>query len=317
MSGYLFKIDNFRRQFLPNDRYLIAVSGGRDSVALLHQLVDLGYRRLTICHLNHKLRGRSSDADARFVKNLAAKYDVDLATGLTNVRTFAAKKKMSIETAARECRYKFFARVAKRKRIGTVFLAHHADDLVETFLLNLFRGAGLSGLAGMREVTTRRIDDVDLTLVRPMLSVWRAKIDNYLRAHRLKFREDKSNRDLQPLRNRTRHRVIPFLEKKFGRNLRQNIWRTAMIAAEEENFFEDLLPKNSTDLPVEPLRKLSTAMQRRTLHRWLRESNIPDVGFDLIERVRALLEPAARVAKTNLPQDRHVRRRAKKLFIDS
>ena len=130
------------RKFPAIRRYLIGVSGGRDSVALLHSLVDLGYKNLIVCHLDHQLRGRSSAADARFVEKLAAKYDVDLALGSTNVRALAAKKKMSIETAAREARYKFFAQVAKRRRCRTIFLAHHADDLVETFLINLFRGAG-------------------------------------------------------------------------------------------------------------------------------------------------------------------------------
>src|SRR6266705_2184183 len=119
------------RNFSPRQRYLIGVSGGRDSVALLHWLVDLGYRKLIVCHLNHRLRGRSSDADARFVEKLAAKYDVDLEIGSTNVGALAAKGKISIEAAARAARYKFFATVARRRRCRAIYLAHHADDLVE------------------------------------------------------------------------------------------------------------------------------------------------------------------------------------------
>ena len=164
------------RRFSPDARHLIGVSGGRDSVTLLHHLVHVGYKKLIICHLNHELRGRSSDADARFVEKLAAKYDVDLEIGSADVRAVARKKKMSIETAAREARYKFFAKIAKQRRCHTIFLAHHADDLVETFLINLFRGAGLTGLAAMREISIRRIDNVDLTIVRPMLGVWRDEI---------------------------------------------------------------------------------------------------------------------------------------------
>ena len=307
------------REFPPSCRYLIAVSGGRDSIALLHSLVDLGYKNLVVCHLNHQLRGKSSDADARFVEKIAAKCHVDLVLGSANVRALAAKKKMSIETAARTARYEFFAQVSKRKRCRAIFLAHHADDLVETFLINLFRGAGTAGLSAMREVSTRRIDHVDLTIVRPLLGVWRDEIDKYVRAHRLKFREDASNKNLAPLRNRIRHRVIPYLEKTLGRNIRQNIWRTATIASEEENFFETLLPESLSDLTalaVEPLRKMSTAVQRRMLHKWLRSAKVADLGFDLIERVRSLLDLTNRVAKTNLPQDRHVRRRAGKIFIE-
>src|SRR4029077_17853471 len=137
------EIHTLLRQFPPDAGYLIGVSGGRDSVALLHWLTNLGYRKLIVCHLNHQLRGRSSAADGRFVEKLAARYGADFEFGSANVRVIAKKKKNSIETAAREARYSFFARTAKRRRCHTIFLGHHADDLVETFLLNLIRGAGL------------------------------------------------------------------------------------------------------------------------------------------------------------------------------
>lgn len=306
-------------RFPPAARYLVGVSGGRDSVVLLHWLVDLGYRKLIVCHLNHQLRGRSSDADARFVQKLAAKYNVDLEISSRKVGTIATRKKLSVETAAREARYRFFAEVAKRRRCRTIFLAHHADDLVETFLMNLFRGAGFTGLSAMREIASRRIEDVDLTIVRPLLGVWRSGIDTYVRKHRLKFREDASNKNLTPLRNRIRRRIIPYLEKTIERNIRVNIWRAATIAAEEEKWIE-LLAKHSgardTDLSVEKLRRLPTALQRRAIMRWLRARNIADVGFEVIERVRLLLDRDARVAKINLSQDRHVRRRAGRIFVE-
>src|SRR5438034_2880808 len=308
---------NVFRRFSPDARYLIGVSGGRDSVALLRWLTNIGYKKLIVCHLNHQLRGRSSAADARFVENLAAKYRVDFQIGSTNVPTFAKKKRMSIETAAREARYSFFAKIAKRRRCRTIFLAHHADDLVETFLLNLFRGAGTAGLAAMRQVSTRRIDKFDLVVVRPFLGVWRKEIDIYLREQRLKFREDASNKNLNPLRNRVRHRVIPYLEKMLGRNIRQNIWRTAVIAAEEENWIENQLPDSSeVELPVAKLRDTPVALQRRRILKWLRAQSVADVGFDLIERARSLAERDVRIAKVNLPQDRHARRRAGKIFIE-
>jgi tRNA(Ile)-lysidine synthase len=317
---------NLLRRFPPGARYLIGVSGGRDSVTLLDGLVDLGYKKLVVCHLNHKLR-EASGADARFVRKLVATYNtkivghahVDLEFGSANVAALAKKKKMSIETAAREARYSFFAGVAKRRRCHTIFLAHHADDLVETFLINLFRGTGLTGLSAMREVSTRRIDDVDLTIVRPLLSVWRDEIDSYVRERRLKFREDASNRNLGPLRNRIRRRVIPYLEKTLGRNVRQNIWRTATIAAEEENWIDNQVrvsPHHQEHLSVKELRALPVAIQRRTILKWLRAQDVSEIGFEAIERVRSLIDPAAGVAKVNLPQDRHVRRRAGRLFID-
>jgi len=329
----------FVPEFPPSQRYLIGVSGGRDSVALLHLLVELGYKRLIVCHFNHQLRGRSSDADARFVEKLAANYnrkivgqtgkrtarpttrteDIDFELDSADLRVLAKKKKMSIETAAREARYSFFAKVAKRRRCRTIFLAHHADDLVETFIINLLRGAGLTGLAAMREVSTRHIGAVDLTIVRPLLSVWRSEIDAYVRAHWLKFREDASNKNLSPLRNRIRHRVVPYLEKTLGRNIRQNIWRTATIAADEENWIDNQVrvsPNRDDHLSVKELRTLPIALQRRTILKWLRAQNISGIGFDAIERVRSLLDPTAHVAKVNLAKDRHVRRRAGNLFVE-
>jgi tRNA(Ile)-lysidine synthase len=272
---------------------------------------------LVVCHLNHRLRGRSSDADARFVEKLAENFDADFELGTTKVRALAKKQKMSIETAAREARYAFFAETARRRNCRTIFVAHHADDLVETFLINLFRGAGGAGLSAMREISTRRINGVDLTIVRPLLWVWRREIEDYIRKHRLRFREDATNKNLTPLRNRIRHRIIPYLEKMLGRNIRQNIWRTAVIAADEERWIEsELRDSTHADLSVAKLRTLPVALQRRALLKWLRTQNVADVGFDTIERVRSLADGDARIAKVNLPGDRHARRRAGKIFIE-
>jgi tRNA(Ile)-lysidine synthase len=328
------------RRFPPNARYLIGVSGGRDSVALLHWLIGLGYERLIVCHLNHQLRGRSGDADARFVKRLVERYNeqalglprtrtgkrsprpitdggIEFELGSANIRALGKQRKMSIEAAAREARYAFFAETARRRNCRTIFVAHHADDLVETFLINLFRGAGNAGLAAMREISTRRIDSVDLTIVRPFLCVWREEIDDYVSEHRLRFREDATNKNLTPLRNRIRHRVIPYLEKMLGRNIRQNIWRTAMIAADEEKWIEsELHDATHADFSVGKLRALPIALQRRALLKWLRAQNVTDVGFDAIERVRSLADGDTRIAKVNLPQNRHARRRAGKIFLE-
>ncbi len=305
------------RRFPLDERYLIGVSGGRDSVALLHWLINLGYQKLILCHLNHQLRGRSSLADARFVEKIALKYNAEFELESTNVRAIAAKRNMSIETAAREARYKFFAETARRRKCKTIFLGHHADDLVETFLINLFRGAGSTGLSGMREVSTRRIDDVDLAIVRPLLGIWRAEIDIYVREHRIKFREDTSNKNLNPLRNRIRHRVIPYLETTIGRNIRPAIWRAAAISGEEENWIGSQLPASSdVELSVAKLRSLPAALQRRVILKWLRAQKISDLSFDVIEAVRSLVEPGAKVAKINLAKHQHVRRRAGKIFVE-
>jgi len=332
------------RDFPANARYLIGVSGGRDSVALLHWVISLGYKRLVVCHLNHRLRGRSSDADARFVKRLVERYHqevvgqalrlpnartgkrnarptthggIEFELGSANIRALGKRQKMSIETAAREARYAFFAETARRRKCRTIFVAHHADDLVETFLINLFRGAGNAGLRAMREISTRRINDLDLTIVRPFVGVWRKEIDAYISEHGLKFREDITNKNLTPLRNRIRHRIIPYLERMLGRNIRQNIWRTATIAADEEKWIEsELRDSTHADFSVLQFRALPIALQRRALLKWLRAQNVSDVGFEAIERVRLLADPDTRIAKVNLPGNRHARRRAGKIFLE-
>jgi tRNA(Ile)-lysidine synthase len=307
------------QHFPPTQKCLIGVSGGRDSVVLLHQLVHRGYYRLVVCHLNHGLRGRQSTADARFVEKLAQENELLFELGSANVAALARKNKISIETAGREARYGFFAEVARRRKCHTLFLGHHADDLVETFLINLFRGSGTTGLASMREIASRKIGRVPLKIVRPLLGIWRNEIDKYVRDSGVRFREDATNKSLLHLRNRVRRRIIPFLEKEFGRPIRKSIWRAASIAAEEDGFFEELLPRNlsrKTQLNLEPLRGMPLAIQRRLVHDWLSSGQIPNVSFDLVERIRALLDLSNRVAKTNLPGHLHVRRRGGKLFME-
>ena len=307
------------RQFPASKRYLIGVSGGRDSVVLLHQLLDRGYRRLVVCHLDHQLRGRASKADARFVERLASRLHCEFVVEARDVTALARKSKQSLETAGRMARYDFFARVARRRRCHTIFLGHHADDLVETFLMNLFRGAGPVGLSGMREIVSRRVSGIELQIVRPLLGVWREEIDASVKVRRIEFREDVSNESLGPARNRIRRRVIPYIEKQLGRKVRSTIWRAALIAADEAEWLEGLIDARQSEgeqLDVAYLRGQSRALQRRTIQRWLQSRGVVELDFDMIERVRGLLDPETTTAKTNLPRDRHVRRRAKKIFIE-
>jgi tRNA(Ile)-lysidine synthase len=312
-------LTELRGRFPAARRYLVGVSGGRDSVALLHCLTSLGYRRLLVCHLDHQLRGPASKADAKFVSDLAAKMNLESEIGRVDVAALAHRTKQSIETAGRNARYDFFARIGRHRRCRTIFLGHHAGDLVETFLFNLFRGAGPSGLSGMRQVATRTVDGVQLTIVRPLLAATRDAIDAYLKSHRLKYRDDATNEELGPLRNRIRHRVIPYIEKQLGRNVRGALWRAATISADEAEWAETLVDSPSTsesELSLKELRKQPRALQRRTIHLWLQTRGIVNLDFETIERVRALVQPGARVAKTNLAHDRHARRRAGKLFVE-
>jgi tRNA(Ile)-lysidine synthase len=295
---------------------LIGVSGGRDSVALLHWLAEQGFKRLTVCHLDHGLRGRASRADAKFVARLAKKYALNFVSERADVAAIAKEKRISIETAAREARYAFFAQTAKREKCRTLFLAHHADDQAETFLFNLFRGAGAAGLGAMRPESTRKIGGVTLRIMRPLLGVWRAEIDEYVAAHGLKFREDASNADAKHSRNKMRHEIIPALEKWFGREIKKSVWRSAEIFAAENDWLESLTAPPTRELSVHELRAMPLAQQRRTIHAWLKFLRVSDAGFTETEVVRALVHPSAKQAKINLPGGLHARRRAGKIFLE-
>ena len=315
----LIESERFLRDFPPSSRYLIGVSGGRDSIALLNLMVDLGYKKLVVCHLNHQLRGASSRDDARFVEKVARNLRLDCEIGSTDVGALAKRSKLSIETAARFARLAFFVEVARRRRCSRMFLAHHADDLVETALLNLFRGAGPGGMAAMRKFSIHRIGKTELTILRPLLGVWRSEIDSYVRQNELEFREDSTNAALHSSRNKIRHRILPDIEKLFSRDVRKTIWRAAQIWSEEEAVLDSLVSTetiSAANLSVAPLRKMAVALQRRTIHRWLRARKVADVSFDTVENVRSLLEPGAKAAKVNLSRDQHARRRAGKIFLD-
>jgi tRNA(Ile)-lysidine synthase len=299
----------------PNDRrYLIGVSGGRDSVALLHCLLSQGYRKLIVCHFEHGLRGRAGKGDARFVERTAKKYGLKIELGSADIASLAARAKQSIETTGRNERLAFFERVARRRRCLTIFLAHHADDQVETFLLNLFRGAGGRGLGAMRLSSNYG----SLEIVRPLLGVWRSEIDHYVKEHRLKFRDDATNEILNARRNRMRHKIIPWLEKQYGRTIRATILRAATVLGEEEDFLETLTPASLTsgdELNVARLRALPPALQRRVIRKWLMEQEISETRFDVIEKVKCLVAGGA-PAKINLARGRHARRRSGKIFLE-
>jgi tRNA(Ile)-lysidine synthase len=315
----LIESERFLRDFPPSKRYLIGVSGGRDSITLLNLLVDFGYKKLIVCHLNHQLRGASSRGDARFVEKVACNLRLDCEIASTDVGALAKRSKLSIETAARFARLAFFVEIARRRRCSKIFLAHHADDLVETALLNLFRGAGPGGMAAMRRISIHKIGKTQLTILRPLLGVWRSEIDSYISQRHLEFREDATNAVPHSSRNKIRHRILPDIEKQFGRTVRKTIWRAAQIWSEEESLLDSLLSSQMISvarLAVAALQKMPVALQRRAILRWLRARKVADVSFDIVENVRSLLKPNARAAKVNLPRDRHVRRRAGKIFVE-
>lgn len=292
-----------RRLFARGEKILVAVSGGLDSMVLLHVLAALAPKhgwKLTVAHFNHKLRGRSSDADERLVHKTAATLKLPIKTARADVKRFAKRERISIEMAARKLRHDFFAKTARKQKISTVALAHHADDQVELFFLRLLRGAG-EGLSGMHWKSPSPANQ-KIRLVRPLLDQTKPALAEFAAANRIRFREDASNACLDFQRNRIRHDILPLL-KKFQPALVATLLRTMEIIREESNLvlgaaLEWLANKKRssfTDLPV--------AVQRKCIAMQLRYLGVPP-DFELIEHLRLHpdrlinVSPAASLSRT-------------------
>ena len=290
-------------------------------MVLWHWLREEGYENLRVVHVEHGLRGEASEADAAFVAAEAERRGIPCEIRRVKAAAFAREKKLSLEVAARELRYRALAEVAREHDCERVFLAHHADDRVETVLMHLFRGAGSRGLAGMASESRRSVDGVELTLLRPLLTVSRETLLAYAGDHGIAWREDASNASDFTLRNRIRRRLLPEIAEVFGRDPREAILRAADLAALDEAWSMEMLgnlPRRqpSGGLEVAALRTFPEARRNRLLLSWLRESGVPDCGFFEVERVAAVLLSDSRPAKASLPGGYHVRRRAGELFIE-
>jgi tRNA(Ile)-lysidine synthase len=256
---------------------LVGVSGGVDSMVRMHLLAQGS--RVEVAHLNHRLRGKSSDADERLVRRMAEKLGLTCHVERVEVKTAAREHKLSIEMAARQCRHEFYARVATQRGIRKIALAHHADDQVELFFVRLLRGAGPEGLAGMPEMSPSPVDP-SLTIVRPLLGLTKEEIRDYATEHKIPFREDASNASVSILRNRIRHKLIPLLKRGYQPGLTQTILRAMdLIGAESEYVAQE------SERHGDPFENLPLALQRRRIQEQLYAAGI-EANFDLIEELR-------------------------------
>lgn len=203
---------------------VVAVSGGMDSMVLLDcfaRLKRLRAIRVIAAHMNHRLRGRASDADEAFVRRACAERDIECVVARKKPRAGA-----NLQDAARRARYAFFEALARERGVRVIATGHHADDQAETVLLHLLRGAGLRGLSGIRTAAARG----DLLLLRPLLLVTRAEIEAYARRRLIAFREDATNAQPIYARNRLRHALIPAL-KRFNPRIVEALSMTAACLA--------------------------------------------------------------------------------------
>ena len=222
------------------DLVIVAVSGGADSLALLHVLYHLRHEKnlpfsLYVAHLNHGLRGRAAREDAAFVRNEARRLGLPCTVGEVNARLFSRTRGLSLEDGARRLRYRFLVQLAQQIGAVRIAVGHHSDDQVETLLLNFLRGTGLDGLTGMK---FKRILDEGITLIRPMLKVGRKEIEYYCRDNKIVTRLDETNLDIDFTRNRIRLELLPLLEQDFNPRIRRGLLRLSQLLTLDRDYLE-------------------------------------------------------------------------------
>jgi tRNA(Ile)-lysidine synthase len=230
LSAWALAFVRREQLFEPGDQVLAAVSGGPDSVALLHLLN--GWRRelgleLAVGHFDHGLRGRESEEEAAFVADLAENFGLPFYLGQGDVKKLARQERLSLQMAARRLRLDFLRQTCRDKGYDKLALGHTADDQVELFFLRLLRGAGPEGLKGMWPATPEG-------LVRPLLAVSKATLLAWLEEQGLPYRRDPSNRSRAYLRNRLRLDLLPELRRLYNPRLQEAVWRTQALMQEEE-----------------------------------------------------------------------------------
>jgi tRNA(Ile)-lysidine synthase len=242
-------LEHVRRTELlpPGNRIGVAVSGGADSVALLRILHELREELgivLAVVHFNHQLRGAESDADERFVADLARDLELEYHVGRGDTAAEAASESISVEAAARELRYSYFGELMSEPsegapRLEKIATGHTLDDQAETVLMRTVRGTGMRGLAGIYPIFELEEDDESAgEVIRPLLGVRHDELRQYLEDIRQSWREDSSNLDAKFTRNRMRHSVMPLLERQFNPAVREALSELAEIARGEEDYWQ-------------------------------------------------------------------------------
>jgi tRNA(Ile)-lysidine synthase len=297
----------------PGDRVLVALSGGPDSVALLHILRALEGRGEVVvagvAHFNHQLRGAEADADEHFCRELAARLGLPIEIGRADVAALARQSQRSIEDAARSARYLFLNSAAERLGADAIAVGHSLDDQAETFLLRLIRGAATRGLAGIRPRAGK--------VVRPLLEIDRAELRRHAAGNGLRFREDSTNADAGIPRNRIRLELIPYL-REYSPAIAAILASEAAAARHDEEYLQTaaielarsivLRKEDGAEVDADALSALPAALASRVVRQAL-ETAAPDrfIGFQHIEKVLELAG-AAEGASASLPGQTATRR---------
>jgi len=273
----------FREELIKEDEnvVLVAVSGGPDSVALLHVLLPLQIEKgilLVAAYINHGLRPVESEREEHFMRSMCNELGISFESVQVDVREHAKQKKISLEHAARDLRYEALREIAAKHEASLIAVAHTSDDQAEEILIRLLRGSGMKGVSGMRSRSNN--------IIRPLLFSSKDTLLRYLDDKNISFCIDSSNTDMSFVRNRVRHSLIPFLEKSFESGVRQALCKTAESLAEDEKLLDILTEKSLNQVVIssdhngeqfeqgvvidrKKFLELPVALQRRTIEKLL------------------------------------------------
>ncbi|HLK22178.1 MAG TPA: tRNA lysidine(34) synthetase TilS [Bryobacteraceae bacterium] len=284
------------QMFASGSRIGVAVSGGADSVFLLHALRELRWSELSVLHVEHGIRGEASRQDAAFVQALAEKYALPFHIHSADVPAIQDNQ----EQAARDVRRKFFAELIAAGTVDRIATGHTRTDQAETVLFRILRGAGSAGIAGILPVTKEG-------LVRPLLEIDRSEIEDWLRKRNIPWREDASNQDRSYARNRLRHEILPLLREAFNPNLDHTLANMATVARDEERYWQSTLPAPQSPIPnpqTLPLRELrEPAVARRLIRAAIAaaKGDLRQIDFAHVERILEMARSPGGHDRAQLP----------------
>lgn len=275
-----------------NDRILVGLSGGPDSIFLLHFFKNNFKNYIVVAHINHKLRGEDSDLDEKFVRLISQKLKLPLYVKREDVKKLSVDNKKSIEECGREIRFSFFNKILKIENLNKIALGHNLDDNVETILMNFIKGSGIKGLIGIPEKREN--------VIHPIINIKKSEILNYLNENGIEYRVDKTNLKIDYFRNRIRNYLLPLIEREFNKNFKEKILSFSNILKIENEFMDELVGKkeeeilkfeeNIVTIDLKNFKKLHLSLKRRVIRKALSYLNndLREYSLEHIDNVIAL-----------------------------
>ena len=228
------------------DKIVLGVSGGPDSIAMLdilNQLKDEMNFEIYVVHVNHNIRGKDADEDEEYVKKYCEKYNIKCFSKKIDVPTIAKTKKIGTEEAGRKVRYEYFEEILKETKSNKIAIAHNKNDKVETIIMHLLRGSGISGLRGIEPIREEKF-------IKPLIECDRQEIENYCKENNLQPRIDKTNFENEYTRNKIRNLLIPYIEENFNPNIVDTLNRLSDVVEKEDDFFHKIVENEYKNLKI-------------------------------------------------------------------